>query len=156
MNNISISALDVAKYFLSIANSEGDLISNLKLQKLLYYAQAWYLVNYDKPLFKEAIQPWELGPVIREVYSKFKKFKSSPIVYKSTGREAGVFTDKQLNYLNEFYDVFSKFTAHELVNMTHNELPWKEAFEKNMEEIPLEIMKEHYAKFLKESRDAKT
>ena len=115
----------------------------------------WYLVNYGEPLFREAIQPWELGPVIREVYSKFKKFKSSSIAYKSTGREASVFTDKQLNYLNEFYDVFSKFTAHELVNMTHNELPWKEAFEKNMNEIPLELMKQYYTEVLKESQSAK-
>ena len=43
----NLSALDVAKYFLCKAHQEGDLVTNLKLQKLLYYAQAWYLVNLN-------------------------------------------------------------------------------------------------------------
>ena len=154
MNTTNTSALEVAKYLLNIANKEGDLISNLKLQKLLYYAQAWYLVNHDMPLFKEPIEAWALGPVVKEVYSQFKKFKASPINYQSTNQEAQVFTRKQIRYLDEFYDVFSKFTAHELVNMTHNDSPWKETFEKNENEIPLEAMKKYYTKALKERKNA--
>lgn len=138
------SALDVAKYFLFKANTEGDLISNLKMQKLLYYAQAWHLVNFDEALFKEAIRPWKLGPVIREVYNEYKKFESSAIIYKSTGLERKLFSDEQSNYLDEFYDIFIKFTAHELVNMSHNEPPWKYAFERGRSEISHGSMKDYY------------
>jgi uncharacterized phage-associated protein len=51
-----VKAIDVAKYFLNWANNKGDLITNLKMQKLLYYAQAWYLVNFKKPLFSDPIE----------------------------------------------------------------------------------------------------
>jgi len=148
----TVSALDVAKYFLCKANTDGDLISNLKMQKLLYYAQAWHLVNFDEVLFHEAIRPWKLGPVVREVYNEFKKFESSPIVYKSNGSEGDPFSDIQTNYLNEFYDVFIKFSAHELVNMSHNETPWRDAFEKGRSEISLISMKEYYTLLLEKHR----
>ena len=135
----NLSALDVAKYFLCKAHQEGDLITHLKLQKLLYYAQAWYLVNYDSPLFKEPIRPWTLGPVVKEIYDKFKDFGAKPIDYKPTGKESNIFSEKQKHYLDEFYDIFFKFTAHELVNMSHNESPWKDAFEKRKIEISHEF-----------------
>jgi uncharacterized phage-associated protein len=143
-----ISALDVAKYFLNKANTEGDLVTNLKMQKLLYYAQAWYLVNYNAPLFKEPIRPWALGPVIKEVYDEFKEFGYTAIIYKSTGKESNIFSEKQIHYLDEFYDVFSKFTAHELVNMSHNESPWKDAHQKRKGEISLDAIKEYYTQVL--------
>lgn len=147
--NTPISALQVAKYFLAKANREGDLITNLKLQKLLYYAQAWYLVNYSKPLFREKIRPWALGPVVREVYSEFRNFEASFIIYKTTGKESNVFSDNQINYLNEFYDVFFKFTAHELVNMSHNESPWKNAYAQKDAEISQNAMRDYYRQTLK-------
>lgn len=145
-----ISALDVARYFLYKSNTEGDLITNLKMQKLLYYAQAWYLVNHDKPLFRETIRAWALGPVIREVYDEFKRFGASYIVYETTGKEKAPFSKTQLQYLDEFYDVFFKFTAHELVNMTHNEKPWKVAF-KNGTNISRQSMKQYYTDMLAEN-----
>jgi len=144
----NLSALDVAKYFLCKAHQEGDLVTNLKLQKLLYYAQAWYLVNYNAPLFKEAIRPWHLGPVIKEVYDEFKNFGSMSISYTPTGKESNLFSERQIHYLDEFYDVFFKFTAHELVNMSHNEPPWKDAFEKKRAEISLDAMKQYYTQVL--------
>ncbi|WP_208932366.1 Panacea domain-containing protein [[Haemophilus] ducreyi] len=59
-------------YFLSQCNSEenGDLISNLKIQKLVYYAQGFSLAINNKPLFSEKIQAWTHGPVTPELYNK--------------------------------------------------------------------------------------
>ncbi|OQY42717.1 MAG: hypothetical protein B6240_13665 [Desulfobacteraceae bacterium 4572_87] len=51
----------------------GDLISNLKLQKLVYYAQGFYLALYDEPLFNEPIEAWTHGPVIRELYRSYNE-----------------------------------------------------------------------------------
>ena len=119
-------ANDVADLFLSWANRDGDLLSNLKLQKLIYYAQAWYLANHKKPLFADEIEAWELGPVIPELYRRFKKFKNNPIRYVETGLEESKFTKKELKYLQDFYLDFIDYSAHTLVSATHNEPPWKE------------------------------
>jgi len=146
-----IDSIDTAKYFLSKANNDGDLITNLKMQKLLYYAQAWYLVNYGDTLFHEKIAAWNLGPVVPSAYNHFKKFGASPIIYKNTGKEADVFTKKQIEYLDEFYNIFSKFSAHELVNMSHNEPPWKDAFENKEKNISNEVIKKYYTNMLAKS-----
>jgi uncharacterized phage-associated protein len=151
----TISAFDVAHYFLAKANSEGDLITHLKMQKLLYYAQAWYLVNHDKPLFKEQICPWNLGPVIPEIYHAFKKFSASPIIYEATGNEESLFTEDEKNYLDEFYSFFIKFAAHELVNMSHNEPPWKKAFQNKDDGISIDVMKQFYSSMLKDDQEVK-
>lgn len=80
------SALDIAKWFLNynlflrnVDNEDTDDISNLKLQKLLYYAQGCYLAMYDAPLFKEDIVAWAHGPVVREVYDEYKAYGSGGI-----------------------------------------------------------------------------
>ena len=49
--NLVLSCFDIANYFIALANETGSYLSNLKLQKLVYYAQAWYLALYDKPPF---------------------------------------------------------------------------------------------------------
>ncbi|MGA8142178.1 MAG: type II toxin-antitoxin system antitoxin SocA domain-containing protein, partial [Desulfobaccales bacterium] len=68
-----ISCVDVAKYFLSLTDEEsGELISNLKLQKLVYYAQGFHLVFYDTPLFSERIEAWTYGPVVPDLYHEYK------------------------------------------------------------------------------------
>ena len=64
-----ISCQDVANYFLSLCDEDaGDLISNLKLQKLVYYAQGFHLAISGEPLFDEKIMAWEHGPVIPQLY----------------------------------------------------------------------------------------
>ena len=97
-----VRALDVANLFLHWANTAGDLISNLKMQKLLYYAQAWHLVNFRQRLFSDPIEAWDLGPVIRSVYSKYRKHGYGPISYKGTCHEEDVFSSGQIEFLKEF------------------------------------------------------
>ncbi len=142
------TAQDVANMLLSWANRDGDLITNLKLQKLVYYIQAWHLVHFKKPLFNDVIEAWDLGPVIPTLYRCFKKFRYSAIKYTNTGNEQDAFTKKQLEYLVIAYDTFIKYSAHELVNMSHNETPWKIAFEKTDKIISHKSMKDYYSKLL--------
>ncbi len=151
----SVHALDVAQYFLSKANTEGDLITNLKMQKLLYYAQAWHLVNFDRPLFSETIEAWNLGPVVANVYREFKQFGAGPIVYSETGREAEIFTPPQIEYLDEFYGIFIPFAAHQLVNASHNEKPWMEAIH-TTKIITNDCMKSFYSEKLSQIESAKS
>src|SRR5262245_19575381 len=96
-----VSYQEVAYVFLKWAYSEGEIISNLKMQKLLYYAQAWHLVFFNKPLFKEEIEAWDLGPVVSEAYQEFKSFGNDPLNYELDGTEEKPFTKPQLEYLRE-------------------------------------------------------
>ena len=67
-----ITHRDVAEYFLALANETGGTITNLKLQKLVYYAQAWHLANFDKPLFDAKFEAWVHGPVIPGLYEEYR------------------------------------------------------------------------------------
>jgi uncharacterized phage-associated protein len=146
------TAKNVAELFLSWANKDGDLITNLKMQKLLYYAQAWYLVNFKgNPLFDDVVEAWDLGPVIPNTYHLYKRFGYNAISYKSNNNEEKVFTHPQLAYLKEFYRKYIGFSAHELVNMSHNDAPWKETFEEGAlnKIIPNALIKKYYTKLIK-------
>ncbi len=116
---------DIAKYFLALVDEEaGDSISNLKLQKLVYYAQGYHLAKYDRPLFYESIEAWAHGPVVPELYRSFKEHGAQPIPmqYPDLTR----FTEQEKELLNDVWEMFGQFSATKLRNMTHQELPWKE------------------------------
>jgi uncharacterized phage-associated protein len=150
------AAIDIAKLFLSWANRDGDLITNLKMQKLLYYAQAWHLVNFEgKSLFNDDIEAWELGPVVPNAYHYFKQHRYRAIAYKESGNEEKSFTSTQIDYLKQFYTKFIGFSAHELMNMSHNELPWKNTFEegKTNKVIPNSLMRSFYSALIENSNE---
>ena len=126
-----LSCYDVAKYFIYLTYTnrhkriDGDYsITHLKLQKLLYYAQSFYLALYDKPLFPERIRAWKLGPVIAELWHEYKKYGWENI--PSNGEvnlsiDAGTTTV----FLEAIYDSIGHFSAFQLSTMTHQEGPWK-------------------------------
>ena len=67
-----LKAIDVANFFVDLANSDpDDCMTNLRVNKLLYFAQAWSVVRRNKPLFEEDMQAWKYGPVVPEVYTAF-------------------------------------------------------------------------------------
>lgn len=78
MNTVQ-SCFDIASYFIERANQTKSTINNLKLQKLVYYSQAWHLAIHGIPLFKEDFQAWVHGPVVPELYQKYKGFGWQPI-----------------------------------------------------------------------------
>jgi uncharacterized phage-associated protein len=114
-------AAEIAKYII-----KSLPVDNLKLQKLLYYSQATHLVLHDKaPLFPEAIEAWDYGPVVPPVYREYKLYGFdilSPV-------------DEPVNLdLNELRAVdmalacFGEMSGPELINYTHGESPWKDAY----------------------------
>jgi uncharacterized phage-associated protein len=114
----------VANYIIHFCHERGDLITNLHLQKLVYYAQAWYLALHDKPLFEEELQAWASGPVQPELYERFKTFKWNPIS-EDTGK---VDLPKHVeDHLLEVMDVYGKYNAFYLERMTQEEEPWVKA-----------------------------
>jgi uncharacterized phage-associated protein len=120
-------AIDVGKYFLSRVDDEsGDSISNLKLQKLLYYAQGFHLAAYDEPLFPERIEAWAHGPVVPDVYHRLKQFGADPVQLPQDVDLDEIFGDREKELLDEVYSVYGQFSAAALRNMTHDEPPWKQ------------------------------
>ena len=119
-------AIDVGKYFLSRVDDEsGDSISNLKLQKLLYYAQGFHLAEYNEPLFPERIAAWAHGPVVPEVYYQLQHFGANPVQLPQDIDFDAVFGSQAEELLDEVYAVYGQFSAAGLRNMTHEEPPWK-------------------------------
>ena len=122
-----LSCHDVARYFLALTNEdEGDLISNLKLQKLLYYAQGLHLALHDAPLFPERIEAWHHGPVVPEVYQAFQSHGSGALP-RPEGIDFSIYDEPTRSVLDEVYAVFGQFSAWKLASMTHEEEPWRAA-----------------------------
>lgn len=148
-------AIDVTKRILYVAQTNGDLITNLKMQKLLYYAQAWFMVNNNKKvLFDDEIQAWQFGPIVPSVYNKLKKFKYNPISMDLSDENWKSLSKKQTVFIEDFCKFFFKFSATELVSMSHNETPWKEAFKKGQySKISEDSMYEYYSNLLKKNEE---
>ncbi len=134
-------AHDVAKYFVSLVDEEaGDSISNLKLQKLLYYAQGVHLVLHNEPLFPEPIEAWTHGPVVPHVYRQYKQHGGEPIPVEKVDLEK--YSGPVREILDEVNDVFAQFSALKLRAMTHNEAPWMQT--PRGEVISLDLMKDFF------------
>ena len=118
---------EVAAYILAKQDLEsGDLISNLKLQKLAYYAQGFCLAMHGRPLFPEAIEAWKHGPVVKALYNAYSSYNSAALP-RPDGMDLSVFSDEDRDLMDEVYDVYGQFSAWKLRNMTHDETPWKNA-----------------------------
>lgn len=136
---------DVADYFLSKTMFEEEAtMSNLKLQKLLYYIQGFHLALYDVPIFDNDIEAWRHGPVIPSIYHAFKSNGSNPIPCEECDKEFDkLFTPEQIELLDEVYDVLGQYSAWRLREMTHEEPTWL-GHESDAGIIPKEEISEYF------------
>jgi uncharacterized phage-associated protein len=119
---MSITNLDtIADYFIYVANDTGSFISNLKLQKLVYYAQAWHLGIYDTPLFDEDFEAWVHGPVIPALFYQYKEFSWKPILKEVQKPD---FSPELNEFLEEITEEYFICDGFELELMTTRENPW--------------------------------
>ena len=115
-----VSAAAVANFFIDAANKCGaEPMTNLRLQKLMYYAQAWNLIRNGNPLFDENIKAWELGPVVPSIYQKYKICGHNPIANADDSFDYSVFHETELSVLIDVFVGYGKYTTSQLVNMTH-------------------------------------
>ena len=139
-----LTCFDIARYFLAHVNEDyGDNISNLKLQKLVYYAQGFYLALYDKPLFSESIEAWTHGPVVPALYREYKDFGAGAIPIPQD-MDFSIYDEQTKELLDDIFNVFGQFSAWKLRNMTHTEPPWKDADTCANKIISHESMKEYF------------
>lgn len=146
-----IKAIDIAEYFLFLSKEKKNPITNKKLQKLLYYSQAWFLVLNNKKMFTDKIEAWIHGPAVRDVYIKYKKFGFSPIEKEISESVIAKIPSDIKTILNEVWTIYGSLDPSYLEFLTHSELPWKEArrglqgHENSENEISTKTMKEFYS-----------
>lgn len=132
-------ALQIANYIIQIALNTGEKITNLHLQKILYYLQVNELVTTGSPLFNDDMEKWRLGPVVPNVYHEYKGSGSQPIseiereiIFDHDKMEVQ-FIDFNENHIEfedreRFYPLIMKLlneNAFTLVDKTHEHNPWK-------------------------------
>ena len=146
------TANEVTKYLIYLASrnfvgdhQEREGISNLKLQKVLYFVQAYYLAKLGRPLFSDTIEAWEYGPVVPNIYRKYKKSGSNPIISEEDTSSLPI---EEKKIVEDVWNTFGGYSASRLVAITHAHTPWKEVYQKGNKVISRKSLKEYYASLL--------
>ena len=153
-----LQAIDITDWFIAKANepmpgaerSETEQhepvegISHLKLQKLLYFAQAAHLSLWSKTLFEDEIEAWLYGPVVPTVYQVLQDHGKQPFEKPLSQRYKTVidaFTDR---FLEQVWGIFGYHSARQLVFMTSEHEPWQEAYKKQNRLITTAVLETYY------------
>jgi uncharacterized phage-associated protein len=130
MSNKSDKAIVVAHYFMAKSRkSKRSDFSNKKLQKLLYYAQAWSLVLRDKKLLNDRFEAWIHGAAIPAVYRHYKPYGFNNIEEDFDESEFSSLSDDEKRLLDEVWNIYGKYDADYLELLNHSEEPWQKARE---------------------------
>lgn len=141
-----VSVFDVAAFILE-KQPKTHPITAWKLQKLLYYCQAWSLVWEEQPLFKEKILAWANGPVVNELYISMKGLFHVENLSKGS---SNVLSEQQKDTIEHVLKAYGDKTAQWLSDLTHTEEPWIDARkglnhdERGEIEIDLATLHEYY------------
>ena len=158
MPNKNKKIFEAAKYFIKTSEEQSDKkpelkIDALKLQKLLYYTQAWSLVINDKPAFPDKFEAWIHGPVNYETWAEFKTFNFDD-KHPDLKVNESLFSEKDKKILSIVWDVYGKFDGKYLETLTHTEDPWLRAragineTDRSNQIISEGLMKSYYEKRL--------
>lgn len=157
MQPAKYTALQIAKYFILKAKRETQdkELTPLKLQKILYYAQGWYLANYGKPLFTDDIQAWKFGPAIYAIYKEYEKYANTEITEEVSESDISVIDSNDQKFLDVVYDAYKQYSATDLINSTHSEKPWRltrngiKSGDSSESIISLQVIKDYFTELMK-------
>lgn len=140
-----VNPSDIAAYLVELSIGIGEPLTNMKLQKLLYYVYSWYGVEKGKELFDEKIMAWKYGPVVTSVYDKYRKY-GADVIKEVEGGNSDKLDPFTKDLIEEVFTVYGNKTAIELMNLTHSEAPWRDAYnpENQNTPIPYESVVEFY------------
>lgn len=136
-----VKALEVAKYIVQEALHRDRPVSNLKLQKLLYFVQGVSLALNNVPAFDDKIVAWKYGPVVEDVYYAYSMYGANDIIIPF---EVDLdLTEDLKDVIKLVLDELLKFSAIELVKETHVVgSPWSEATLNDI--IPTDSIKKYF------------
>lgn len=159
----------VANALINKAAENGEKLSHMKLQKLLYYTCGYYLASSGEPLIDHTFEAWDYGPVVPAIYDEFKHLGSKPITSLATDIDWETSTllpvpiptdDQRLNRIINFvWENYGKYSGLQLSDMTHaKDSPWEKTRNKNPgikdADIPREYLLSHFQKFVTKTQDA--
>lgn len=146
---MAYDAKAVANYFLDLAAESNETLTPMKLQKLVFFAHGWHLAIYGTALLDEQVEAWAFGPVVPTLYHEFKHVGNQIIVDKaSTGlfRNGKFAIDvpsipenetRATELLKRVWEVYSKYSAIQLSNMTHAPgTPWERVIREHGGRVP--------------------
>lgn len=159
---MSYKVLDVCRHVINYSNEHDYGISNLKLQKVLYFIQAYFLITKKdhNSCFNEKIEAWDFGPVVLEAYNEYKQYGSGDIPTiesfimfdeddvwnsKRVGFEDTAISDDDKSLIDKVVDKFADYSATDLVSLTHRQSPWIDAYTPYQnKEISIKSMIEYF------------
>ena len=142
-----LQAAEIADFFISLGNAENeDPMTNLRINKLLYFAQGWNLQRFGKPLFDEAIKAWKYGPVVETIFRKYHSYGRNIITECSPSFSLAGFTSDEIQLLLDVYNKYRTFSTSRLVEKSHEgNTPWAKVYEEGENKtIPIELISEYF------------
>lgn len=129
---------EIANFVLDRCELRQRPVTNLSLQKLVYFCHAWSLTRFNKPLVRHSFEAWQHGPVLQYLYREFKEFDDRPITSRArkldpvTGQRRVAeyaFDPTMQAMLEQVVDFYSQLSAFDLVRLTHvNGGPWEKVW----------------------------
>ena len=151
MGVVTVSSIKIAEHLINAQNLDDSLsISHLKLQKLLYYCQACHLAMEEEELFSEEILALPYGPFEQTVYDKYHTHGQA-IIPPNNGYDGVIDGVKEESYsvISSVLEHYGHLSAIALMQRTHREDPWQDAFEKGVRTIiSKETMRKYYKRFV--------
>lgn len=146
IGEVMYNALDIAKYVINYCNEKQKPISNLKLQKILYFLWIDYFKATQQYLFSNEIYAWKFGPVVPDVYYEFCAYGGIPIL-----RDFNIeISDSVKRIINQTIEKYIMLTPYQLVEKTHKpNTAWYETVNKVglKEIIPFYLIKQMECNF---------
>ncbi|EFC31810.1 hypothetical protein C414_000470009 [Campylobacter jejuni subsp. jejuni 414] len=128
-----VSALDLAKYILKKSNKE---LSNLELQKTLYFTELDYIKKFNKHLIKDEFEAWKYGPVSREVYCEYRNYGANSIDKPEQENLSGILDKDELDVIDTAINNCNQETYWDLVERSHKKGgAWEKSFKEDSKEI---------------------
>jgi len=143
------TAIDVARWIIDRSQASGAHdMTNMKLNKLVYFAQAHHLATTGRPLYADAIEAWQHGPVVQDVYQSFKSFGPRPITDSAIKPELDSVATELLEAV---WSKYGSKTAGNLRMMSHDDLPYKLHYTGEWNSvIPVEEIRDYYHRAISE------
>lgn len=154
------NVMDVARLIVNYSIEISRPVSNLKLQKLLYFVQVAFIYRYGYSCYEEPIVHWRHGPVVESVYQNYKAYGAENIldkeleyfsfmfdvrtmsfVMESKIYDENMFEASHLKLIKSIVDSYKDVSPWDMVELTHKEKAWIET-ERN-EEITLDMIKQY-------------
>lgn len=125
---MAYSVAEVSAYIIEKSAGEGFHMNNFKLQRLLYYVQAGFLVSTGRKCFDEGIMAWSIGPVVPESYKEYRIYGSGAIPVTVHDRKADAVLPSDQKLIDEIIEQCRYYSASDLLEIIRQQEPWKKAY----------------------------